>query len=153
MEVDINTAGNDDGGQENTDPAPQSQDDHVTEGSAEDRNSNDVHVITGLDDIVEAQSHNEALPTAEEDQEDQPVNGAGNIEGKELIETFGKTYDLTRYELQYHFTVVRSSFIMPSCKKYVRVITYYLIFLKEKTSVLMKLVLQHLLLFQRQMLE
>ena len=109
MEVDINT-GNDDGGQENTDQAQPSQDDHVTEGSAEDSNSNDnVHVITGLDDIVEAQSHNEALPTVEEDQEDQPVNGTGNIEGKELIETFGKIHDLTI--LQYHFTVVKSSLI------------------------------------------
>ena len=110
MEVDINTAGNDDGGQENTDPAHRSQDDHETEGSAEDSNSNDdVHVITGLDDIVEAQSHNEALPSAEEDQDDQPVNDAGNIEGKELIETFGKIHDLTI--LQYHFTVVKSSLI------------------------------------------
>ena len=95
-------------GQENRDPATQTQDDHETEGSAEDSNDN-VQVITGLDDIVEAQSHNEALHTAEEDQEDQPVNSPGNIEGKELIETFGKIHDLTI--LQYHFTVVKSSLI------------------------------------------
>lgn len=97
--VDIDTDNND-GGQENTDQAHQSQDDHETEGSAEDRNSNDdLHVITGLDDIIEAPSLNNVLPTAEDDHEDQPVNGAGNIEGKEFIETYGRTYDLTRYEL------------------------------------------------------